>query len=423
MIELLDKFDKFVAKESEVTSKQVRFYRNEIEVVKEWNERVLELTLSKNGKVMSISIENPNKNKIKRTLEMANRTMRYLSATPLEIGMDENYINRKIFDKNVLDEEKLVEKAERTIDYALENGKEVAGTIYSEIERIKIWNSKGIEQTDENSMIYLSVRVFDGGGSAHEVSCSRNIEKIDEKIGGNAGRLAKMAKNSKKIEEGVYDIILSPLAFANLLSYFSSFSSAFAVDSGYSFLGNKIGKKIGSECINIYDSGIEENGIFSRKFDDEGVATRKTTIVENGVLKNYLHNSTTAFKYKTKTTGNAGVISPVPWNTIISSGDYGREEMIEEMGNGLFITNLWYTRFHNYKTGDFSTVIRDAAFYVKNGSVSHAVKGIRISDNMEKILKSVTALSKERKQIYWWETENPVFCPYAIIRNVRITTA
>jgi len=141
------------------------------------------------------------------------------------------------------------------------------------------------------------------------------------------------------------------------------------------------------------------------------------------VLKTYLHNGTTAMLHNAKTTGNAGIVAPHPWNLIIESGDWKKEEMIEEIKEGLLITNVWYTRFQNYRNGDFSTVARDAAFYIKNGEIEHAVKGIRISDNLQRIFENITALSKEIRQIYWWEVENPVFAPYALAKNVRITTS
>ena len=186
---------------------------------------------------------------------------------------------------------------------------------------------------------------------------------------------------------------------------------------------NKIGKKIANEKLTIYDSGVEKDGLFSTKFDDEGVATRKTCIVENGVLKTYLHNSTTAEKFKAETTGNAGIIAPTPWNIIVKEGDASLDEILQEMKEGIFITNVWYTRFHNYRTGDFSTVARDIAFYIKNGEIKHILKNIRISDNMERLLKNAEMISKEQKQIYWWEVENPVFSPHVMIRDVKITTS
>jgi len=78
-------------------------------------------------------------------------------------------------------------------------------------------------------------------------------------------------------------------------------------------------------------------------------------------------------------------------------------------------------RFQNYRNGDFSTVARDAIFRVDKKGM-HAVKGIRISDNMQRILENIEMLSKQQKQIFWWEVETPVFSPYAMVKDVSITT-
>ena len=415
---MAERFDKYVIMEIKTKSKQVRFFNSKIGIIKQWNSHVMQINLSKENKMISMEIENPNEKKIKNSIERADKMMKYIAEIPFEIDEDRNYVTIKIFDRNVLNDEKMVDIVKHAIDYGM--GNEIAGVMYSQIEKIRISNSKGIFEEDENSMAYLSLRIFCDSSSGHAVSCSRKLENIDARISEEARQIAIEGRKARKIEEGKYNVLLSPLAFSNLISYFSYFSSAFAVESGYSFLENKIGKKVADEKISIYDSGIAIDGIFSRKFDDEGIATRETAIIKEGILKSYLHNSTTAKRHGTKTTGNAGIISPIPWNTVVMHGDYRKEEMLEEM-NGLFITNLWYTRFHNYMEGSFSTVARDGAFYIKNG-VKMPVKGIRLNDNMERMLKNIEMISKEIKQIYWWEVENPVFAPYVMIKDVRITT-
>ena len=406
-------FDEYVAIESETISKQVRIFNSRIGVIKEWNTKELELYLYKDGKLFTTTIENPDDKKIKKAVKQAEEIIKKLPEIPFKIGSDKNYINEKYFDEKVIDEEKMVDKVNEALN---KNYDEVAGVLFSSIEKKKIYTPY-VEEEDKNSMTYLSLRVFKKDMSKHFVSCSRKIDKID------VAKEEFDVKEIKNVKEGEYNVLLSPLAFANLIHYFANFSSAFAVDAGYSFLEGKIGKRIGSEKLTIYDSGIEKDGLFSTKFDDEGVATRKTIVVEDGILRTYLHNSTTAMLHKTETTGNAGIIAPNPWNTIVRGGDANFDEMLQEVKNGIYITNVWYTRFHNYKTGDFSTVARDAIFFIKNGEIKHALKNVRISDNLERMLKNIEMLSKEIKQIYWWEVENPVFCPYAMIRNVRITTA
>ena len=419
MMQKLKKFDKFVAIERDVTKKQARIYNSRIGVMKEWKKREMQLYLYKDGRLMNVSIENPDNKKIEETIKKAENIMKHLPETSFELGKNGNYINKKYFDKNVLNDEKIIDKVEKAINYA--DAEEVAGILYSQVEKIRLL-SPFIEIEDNNSMSYLSIRIFNGV-SSHAISCSRKIEGIKEKVVMEAKEMVKMARKEKNVKEGRYDVLFAPLAFSNLIYYFGIFSSAFSVDAGYSFLANKIGKKIASDKLSIYDSGIEKDGLFSIKFDEEGVATRKTVIVENGVLKNYLHNSTTAARYKTQTTGNAGIISPHPWNIMVKAGEYNLEEILHEMKEGLLITNVWYTRFHNYRNGDFSTISRDVAFYIKNGEIQYTVKGARISDNLERILKNIVALSKERKQIYWWEVENPVFAPYALAKDIRITTS
>jgi PmbA protein len=140
-------------------------------------------------------------------------------------------------------------------------------------------------------------------------------------------------------------------------------------------------------------------------------------------LKNYLHNTSTAKKYKTKTTANAGLIVPSPTNTILKEGKISKEKLFKEIKNGLYVTNIWYTRFQNYLTGDFSTIPRDGIFLIKNGEIVKSVKDIRITDNLQKILENITGLSNKQEWIIWWGLENqiPVFTPYVLVKDVNIT--
>ena len=99
--------------------------------------------------------------------------------------------------------------------------------------------------------------------------------------------------------------------------------------------------------------------MLGRVFDDEGTPTQSTKIIEGGVLTSYLHNLTTAKRFKTESTGNAGWIEPDAWNLEVGHGDSGYSEMVKEMKRGMSLTSNWYTRFTNYRTGEFSTVPRD----------------------------------------------------------------
>jgi PmbA protein len=198
-------------------------------------------------------------------------------------------------------------------------------------------------------------------------------------------------------------------------------ASAFNVDAGLSFMVNRLGERIASGSLTIIDDGTLSDGLNSRAFDDEGVPTRRTIIVDRGILKSYLHNSSTAKKYRCSTTGNAGWIVPQPWNIVVEAGKLSEERILRELDDGLYVTNNWYTRFHDYRRGDFSTVCRDGLFRVKGGEIVQSLKGLRISGNLPKILRNIVALSSERRWVKWWEVDVPTLTPHILVRDVPFT--
>ena len=87
----------------------------------------------------------------------------------------------------------------------------------------------------------------------------------------------------------------------------------------------------------------------------------------------------------------------------------------------MIVTNVWYTRFQNYATGDFSTIPRDGLFLVENGKVSGAVKELRISDNLLNILKNAVAIGNKPEQVFGWEVEMPVITPAVLVKDIHFT--
>ncbi|MCX8169843.1 MAG: TldD/PmbA family protein, partial [Candidatus Methanomethyliaceae archaeon] len=244
-----------------------------------------------------------------------------------------------------------------------------------------------------------------------------------EKVGRDAGWIVREGKEFLSWNEGKYRMLIGPIIAANLLESLITSASAFYVDIGFSCLANKIGEKIVSEKLTIIDDGSLDEGPNSRQFDDEGIITMQNKIIDNGILMGYLHNSKTAFKFKTKSTGNAGWIAPHPWNILINSGDLSFEEALELVKNGIFVVSNWYTRFQNYSIGDFSTICRDGIFLIEGGEIKGALKGVRISENLLRIFNSVLGICKNRNWIKWWEVRTPVFTPAMVIEDVRITKA
>ncbi len=182
-----------------------------------------------------------------------------------------------------------------------------------------------------------------------------------------------------------------------------------------------MGSQIASDKFTLIDDPTVTDSFGARAFDDEGTPTKRNVIIDEGVLKTYLHNSTTAKKFGAETTGNAGLISPHPWNLIVESGKKSLEELLAEIDQGIYVTNDWYLRYQNYRKGDFSTIPRDGMFLVKNGEISTSIRELRISDNMPRILQSIQELSKSRSWIKWWEVPIPTLTPHALIEDLNFT--
>ncbi len=323
-------------------------------------------------------------------------------------------------------EEELPEMAEAAIGAATAAGGErSAGVINAGKVTVAILTTTGTRGIDSRTAITLNIRSFaEKESSGHGLSCSSSLSGFDpEDAGRRAGEGARTMRNSSEPEAGKYSVLLSPTVASNLVETVASAASAFAVDAGTSYLAERLGKKVAARSFSLSDHGVTEGGFGGRVFDDEGVPTKSNKIIEGGVLKGYLHNLTTASKWKVRDTGNAGFVTPHPWNLEIGSGDSTYDEMVKEMKKGIVLTSNWYTRFKNYRTGEFSTVPRDGAYLVEAGKIVKPLKGMRMGDDLVRTFSSVTLLSKKREWIQWWEVDTPTLCPWMLIDDVTITRA
>lgn len=313
---------------------------------------------------------------------------------------------------------------ESGVNSALEEGAvRASGVLRYDVEEDFLVTSNSVEASERSSGIYFSIRALvDKDASGHKVCCSTAVKDFKpEDAGRRAGQVAKMAVKPAKGEVGVYDIVYDPYPFANLLNIAIDSASIFSVEAGFSFLGGKLDKRVASKEVTLIDDGRMPCCLSSSKFDAEGVPTRTNVVIDRGILKTYLHNTSTAKKYGVRTTANAGLLSPKPWNAVLAKGSYKEDELFKEVKRGLYITNLWYTRFQNYEKGDFSTIPRDGIFFIEKGELTKSLKEIRLNDNMLRMLQNTAGVAKKQEQILGWEVEIPVVTPHVLVKGVRVT--
>ncbi len=335
------------------------------------------------------------------------------------------------YDKKLLDQrlgrvthEKLIDWVEEAINAALKEGaKRVAGSLIFTKEYRFLMTTEKVMAEHRKDNLEISVRAFlDGESSGQFAAASGSTEEFrPEEVGSKAGEIAKMAENPSPVEPGIYDAIISPMTLANILEEVGDMASGFYVDSGISFLKDKLGERVASEALTLIDDPTLHGTYGAEPFDDEGLPTRRNIIIENGVLKTYLHNSSTAKKFNVESTANAGLIVPGPFNLVVEGGTESLSSLISKIDRGVLVTNDWYLRYRDTSRGDFSTIPRDGLFLIINGGIERPIRELRISDNILRLLQNIEYMTHDKYWIKWWEVETPVKAPYALIRDVNFT--
>jgi PmbA protein len=213
-----------------------------------------------------------------------------------------------------------------------------------------------------------------------------------EKIGHKAGEKAVARLNPRKVSTRKVPVVFDPMISGSIVGHLVSAINGAAVARKTSFLRDKLGERLFQSGINIIDDPLRPRGLRSRPFDAEGVAGQRMALIEDGVLKTWLLDSATARELGLATTGHAhrgasSTPSPGPTNLHMEAGKLSPEEMIQDIGEGFYVTDLIGSGA-NMVTGDYS---RGAAgFWIENGARSYPVSEVTIAGNLLEIFRNVT---------------------------------
>lgn len=439
---LKSEVDDLVVNVSEGYTTFVKIYEGRSESVTGSRDMIASIFLAKDKKVMATYLNDFRERSIEAKAKEISSMLHYVEKKEDYYGIASGkfkYAKGRNFDGKLWDADagRINDGIDSAIAAASGNGAaKVHGMLSIYKAKEEIITSGGIEAEDKSTAIKLSLRAFgDRSLTGQAIRASRSLNRLDfRKTGEEASAFLNAAREESRLEDGEYEILYMPLAAGELIAGVGDSASIGSVESGFSFLAGKKGKLVASKQVSVLDDATIEEGLGSYSFDEEGVPSRKTAIIENGVLKSYLHNTSTARKYKTKTTGSAGLLDPQPSNIVLKhKKSYASfDKLVASIDRGVLITNTWYTRFKNYQTGEFSTVPRDSAFIIKRGGIEKAIKnmgkesigiGIRISDSMEGMLKRMRAEGGETVQAVGWDDPSPVFIKPIAVEKVRITAA
>ncbi len=228
---------------------------------------------------------------------------------------------------------------------------------------------------------------------------ARTLAKLEspESVGREAARRTLRRLGSRKIKSTQVPIVLDPMVAESILDNIFEAIDGEAIYRQSSFLVNKLGEQVAASNITVVDDGTMPGGFGTEPFDGEGVPTRRTMVIENGVLKSYLLKTYTARKLGMKTTGNAsrglaGTPGIGSGNFYLQKGDRTPQQIIGDIKQGLYV--FQFLGFGvNTVTGDFSRGV--SGLWIENGELTYPVEEVTVAGNLKDMLNNISEIGND----------------------------
>ncbi|MGB9719946.1 MAG: TldD/PmbA family protein [bacterium] len=280
-------------------------------------------------------------------------------------------------------------------------------------EKIQIMNTNNSELSEVFStyMLVCDVVFPNTAGGLYYLCRNKNFTPTSEVDLNNMIEMYQKALTERKIQSGKMKVLFLPTTLYALLWRLQSGTSGGNIYYKKSPLINKIGEKIFSEKLTIYEDPHNENYPFARAFDDEASPTKKLMIVEKGVLKNFYYDLFYADKMGVASTGNGykgamwggeyAALKPIPAleHLIIEPGEKSLQEIIRSMDKGVIVAGVLGAHSGNIPNGDFSIGI-DPCLYVENGEILGRAKNTMIAGNIYDVMKNVVEIENKLHPTY-----------------------
>ncbi len=355
------------------------------------------------------------------------------------------------FDKQIvqLNPEKAVDAAYACLNGAIDflekkkfyQNLNITGELDFFTEKMAISNSNGVKASDQNTAaIGKLTTIFELDKTVSGMAHDSNVfmKKINPyKIGSESAEKAFSLMNPTTMESGEHKVVFGRTAVAELMySRFEVGLGSIEVNAtpfGLALLD----KQIASEQLSVSDNGIMEGSIGTKSVTDEGLATQNTKLVDKGTLVNFLSNDYYKKKFSEiertvpsngfRFGGGGRHYSAEPGishtNIEIQSGRFSDEELIKEVGNGIYIGRLWYTYpVNGLASADFTSTVRGDSFLIENGEKTTPVtpNTLRINENLSRLFMSIIGLSKQKKQVIAWGEDAVVVTPEIAVSKARL---
>jgi PmbA protein len=284
-------------------------------------------------------------------------------------------------------------------------------------------NSHGFASAYRTSSCSLGTTPVARDGDSMErdywYSAARSFARLEkaEDIGRKAAQRTLRRLCSRKVATQKVPVIFDSQTSRSLIGSVFDAVDGDSIYRNASFLAGKLGEKVAADHVTIVDDGTIPGLFGTSPFDDEGVPSRRTVVIERGVLRSYLLNAYTARKLGMQTTGNAargltGNASVGHGNFYLEKGDRTPEEIIRGVRSGLYVTELIGSGV-NIVTGDYS---RGAAgLWIENGEFAYPVSEITVASTLQRMLAEMEYVGSDL------EFRSSTAAPTVLIREMTVS--
>jgi PmbA protein len=320
---------------------------------------------------------------------------------------------------------RLVEMGEEIIDYLLNIEPEARIGVQLErgVQRIGLRNHAGADISFNRSPLSVSVEISRVQGDdvllLWDVAGTTVWDDDFMASAHKLGRKLELAKKTSTLRSAKMPTLFSPMGSLALGYPLMLGLNGKNVFTGVSPMIGKVGETLFDSKISVADDATLDGRYASAPYDDEGVAHRRNTLVDSGVLKGFLYDLKTAAQSGVESTGNGARSlfsppTPSPTNLSLQAGGTPVAEMIASIDDGLLVEDVLGLGQGNVISGAFSNSV-GVAFRISQGEVVGRVKDVSIAGNIYELLKDVEAISSESAWVY-----SQFSLPYILLANMNV---
>ena len=311
-------------------------------------------------------------------------------------------------------------------------------------------------QTDESALIlsFITAMVEREGSKGSGYGAATRLADFGDGAGRQAARNAIDSIGGVRVKTGEYRVVFGQQAVMDLMVnlVMPSLNLGTFYAGASSFLG-KLGQRVAAEMLSIYDDGAAPGLAGSKGITCEGLPTGRTDLIVNGTLKgllaNYYESQRILIDPRAKeklgvdpseqraafvprngfrfTSGGGRHYGSQPGifatNVIVQGNDRSREELLRDVGDGLYLGRIWYTYpVNGLRAGDFTCTVVGDSYVIRDGRLAEPIRAnsIRLNDSIHNVLRGVIGVGRERHPTLVWAADEIVYAPDVAVAKVRV---